>query len=300
MARILATGSMALDTTRTPFKTATRVLGGAATFFAVSGAHFTGVSLLSIVGKDFPGKYLEMLGGRGIDLRGVQHGKGKSMFFDSTFSFDMYSRTANATELGVFKEFKPKVPSEYADIPYVYLGTMPPERQLEVLEQCTNRKFALMDTIEFYIKNFKPRVWKTIAEVDGMVLNDIEARMLCRQTSLFKCARQIMKSGPKLVVIKKGENGSILFYEDTVFPLAAYPLENVVDPTGAGDAFAGGFFGHIARSGKVSMPVLKEAMAYGNIMGSYAIEDFSVNKLVAISPKLVQERFEKYKRMASF
>ncbi|MFH1106985.1 MAG: PfkB family carbohydrate kinase [Candidatus Micrarchaeota archaeon] len=296
---ILGIGSIALDTTRTPFKTVERTLGGAATFFSLSASHFTDVAIMGAVGRDFPEQHLRLLQGRGIDIRGVQKLKGKSMFFDSEYSYDLYARKVHATELNVYLDYSPEVPDELRSPDYLYLGTLEPEKQLEVIRGCERPKFILMDTIEFYIETQRDKLHKTISEVDGMLLNDIEARMLCRQANLFKCARQIHDWGPQVVVIKKGENGSILFKDDVVLPLPAFPMPNVVDPTGAGDSFAGGFFGHVARSGKTDEKTLKEAVAYGTIMGAFAIEDFGVHRLVNIKQKDIDARFSAYRRLLS-
>lgn len=300
MAEILCTGSVALDTTRTPFKVAKRVLGGSATYFSLAASHFCSVAVLGTVGKDFPKQHWKQFGKMGVDTSGIQRRAGKTMFFDSSFSYDMYARKANKLELNVYSDFNPKIPVHLLSSPYLYLGTLAPEKQLSVLREASSPKFVLMDTIEHYIETQREKVWKVISEVDAMVLNDVEARMLCKTTNLFQCARKIQTAGAGTVIIKKGENGSVLFHEDLVFPLSAYPLETVVDPTGAGDAFAGGFFGHIARKKKVSEGSLKEAMAYGNIMGSYAIEAFSVGKLVAISGKQIEERFRGFRKLLHF
>ncbi|MBU1197189.1 sugar kinase [Candidatus Micrarchaeota archaeon] len=291
---ILGTGSIALDTTRTPFKTMKRVLGGAATYFSLSASHFCPVALIGVVGKDFPQAHWKLLESRHIDLQGVQRVKGKTMFFDSEFSYDYYARKTHATELNVYAHFDPVVPDSLRKTPFLYLGTLEPAKQLKMLENCRPR-FALMDTIEFYIETQKPALRKVMAKVDGMVLNDIEARMLCKSPNLFECASTIQEWGPELVVIKKGENGSILFYKDFVFPLPAFPLSSVVDPTGAGDSFGGGFFGHLARSNKVEEKTLKEALAYGTIMGSFCVQDFSVNGLVSIASEDVEARFNHYR-----
>jgi cytidine kinase len=298
---ILATGTIALDTTRTPFKTQERVLGGSVSYFSLAARHFAPVSVVAAIGNDFPEKYYELLSNSGVNLEGVQkHSDKKTFFFDSTFSFDMYSRTANATELNVYEHFEPKIPEKAKSSEFVYLGTIPPETQLRVLKEFSNTKFTMMDTIEYYIQHSKAALEKTIAEVDGIVLNDIEARMLCNTPNLFKAAKILHEMGPKVVIIKKGEHGSILFYKHHIFPIAAYPMEISVDPTGAGDSFAGGFMGHLARSGKLTLKTLKQAMAYGNLMGSFCIEDFSVNKLVSITPSDIEQRMKEYRKLMRF
>ncbi|MEK6954622.1 MAG: PfkB family carbohydrate kinase [Candidatus Micrarchaeota archaeon] len=298
---ILATGTVALDTTRTPFKTAQRVLGGSASYFSLAARFFSPVAIVGAVGHDFPPAYWDLLEKAGVNLQGLQkHPAQKTFFFDSTFSFDMYTRTANATELNVYENFEPKIPDDLKSSEYVYLGTSPPEKQLKVLREFSNPKFSVLDTIEFYIQNSKAALEKTISEVDGIVLNDIEARMLCNTPNIIKAAKHLSNLGPKVVIIKKGEHGSILFYKDVIFPLAAFPLESSIDPTGAGDSFSGGFMGHIARKGKLTLKTLKEAVAYGNLMGSFAIEDFSVDRLVSLTLDEIEKRMKEYRKLTRF
>ncbi|MFH1750994.1 MAG: PfkB family carbohydrate kinase, partial [Candidatus Micrarchaeota archaeon] len=226
---ILATGTVALDTTRTPFKTVERVLGGSASYFSLAARFFSQVAIVGAVGHDFPHNYWELLEKAGINLAGVQkHPLQKSFFFDSTFSFDMYTRTANVTELNVYENFEPNIPDDLKSSEYVYLGTSPPEKQLKVLKEFSNPEFSMLDTIEYYIQHSKAALEKTISEVDGIVLNDIEARMLCNTPNIIKAAKHLSDLGPKVVIIKKGEHGSILFYKDVIFPLAAFPLESSI------------------------------------------------------------------------
>ncbi len=298
---ILATGTVALDTTRTPFKTVERVLGGSASFFSLSARFFSEVSIVAAVGNDFPASYWQSLENSGVNLLGLQKIKDeKTFFFDSTFSFDMYSRIANKTELNVVETFTPHIPDSLKQSEYIYLGTLTPEKQLAVLREFSNPKFTMMDTIEFYIQHSKSALEKTISHVNGIVLNDIEARMLCNTPNLMKAAKALGKMGPEVVIIKKGEHGSILFYKDAVFPIPAYPLENVIDPTGAGDSFSGGFLGHIASKGKLSLENLKTAMAYGNLMGSFCVEDFSVSRLLSLKEQEIEKRMEKYRELTRF
>lgn len=297
---ILAIGSIALDTTRTPFKTVERTLGGAATYFSLSASHFTDVAIMGAVGNDFPQHHLDLLHRHKIDTAGVRKLHGKTMFFDSEYSYDLYARKVRATGLNVYLDYTPAVPDGLKSPDYLYLGTLEPEKQLKVIRGCSRPKFILMDTIELYIETQREKLHKTISEVDGIVLNDIEARMLCKQANLFKCAKQLHEWGPQLVVIKKGENGSILFKDDFVLPFPAFPLPDAVDPTGAGDAYAGGFFGHLARcGGRLDEKTLKEALAYGGIMGAFAIEDFGVHRLTSITKEDIEERFQRYKKLLS-
>jgi len=300
---IAATGSVALDTTRTPSGTAERVLGGAASYFAYSASFFSPVGLVSAVGEDFPKSYWEVLERKGINLEGVQRVAGaKSLFFDSTFDLDFHHRTANATELNILSQFHPVVPKSLQHAEVIYLGTMEPAKQLAFLEQFPNRKLAFMDTIDFFIENQTNELWRTIKAVHGMIINDVELGKLTGTSNLVRGAFNLMDHGPSFVLVKKGEHGSILFSRaHGIIPFPAYPLENVVDPTGAGDSFGGGFVGYLAsKKGKITERTLKEALVYANVMGSFACEDFSLNRLVNLSREQVEERFDHYKRMLLF
>ncbi|MBI5227941.1 sugar kinase [Candidatus Micrarchaeota archaeon] len=296
MPSITCSGSIALDTTRTPFKTAEMVLGGAASYFSLSSSFFAPTSIVSVVGGDFPDKYWQILAKK-ANIESVQRKEeGKTFHFDSTFSFDLYHRQANKTELNVLGEFEPKLGSEAAKSEFLYLATMPPQKQMEVMVQAKNKKLVFMDTIEFYIKTELPKVQQVITMVDGVVLNDAEARMLTNESNLVKCGKKIEALGPKIVIIKKGEHGSLLFFKGKVIPFPAFPLEVVVDPTGAGDAFAGGLVGSLAKQNATnpSLEQLKVAMGYANVCGSLAVEDFSVDKLVSTNNAEIEKRFRDY------
>lgn len=297
MTSILCSGSIALDTTRTPFKTVENVLGGSASFFSLSSSFFAETYACAVVGKDFPEEYWQLLSKR-IDLSSVERKDGKTFHFDSTFSFDLYHRHANKTELNVLGEFEPKLSEDAKKSEIVFLASMQPSAQLKILEQTPDRKLAFMDTIEFFIKNEKDNILEVMKKVDGVVLNDVEARMIGEDANLIKCGKKIHALGPKIVIIKKGEHGSLLFHDNKVIPFPAFPLEVIVDPTGAGDSFAGGFLGALARNWKPDTELktrdFKTAMAYANVMGSLAVEDFSVNKLANATEKEVEKRFNEY------
>ncbi len=296
MSSITCSGSIALDTTRTPFKTVEMVLGGAASYFSLAASFFAPTNIVSVVGGDFPSKFWDILAKR-ANVDSIQKkSDGKTFHFDSTFSFDLYHRTANKTELNVLGEFEPSLGIEAAKSEFLYLATMPPEKQIDVMNQAKNKKLVFMDTIEFYIKTELEKVKKVISMVDGVVLNDAEARMLTNESNLVKCGKAIEKLGPKIVIIKKGEHGSLLFYNSKVIPFPAFPLEVVVDPTGAGDAFAGGLLGSLAKQNATNptLAQLKIAMGYANVMGSLAVEDFSVDKVVSTSDMEIEKRFKEY------
>ncbi len=296
---IVCTGSIALDTTRTPFAVFERQLGGAGAFFSYSASFFTDAKLVGAVGDDFPKEHAEALSARGVDLSGVVRG-GKTFFLDWNYGHDLQARTYNALELNCLENFEPVVPDAWKKAPFVYLGTTFPSQQLSLLKQMDAPVFSLMDTIEYYIDTDRDNLDAAIAAVDGVLMNEIEARKYADTPNLVKAAKFILDKGPKLVLIKKGEHGCILFTKDFILPSPAMPLENVVDPTGAGDCFAGGFLGHLARTNRFDLQTYKEAMAYGHVMGSLAVEDFGFKRLFATNRLEIDERYALYRRMVSF
>lgn len=295
-------GTVALDTTRTPFRTETRILGGAATFASISSSKFTQTSIVGVVGSDMPAGHIGVIMSKGIDTKGIVTVQGgKTFHYDSTFEYDLSNRTTNKTELGVVAGFDPSVPAEYAKSEYVYIANNDPKQNIKILRHFQNPKLVVCDTMEFWINGSRDDVVKMIGMADGMVINDNEARLLCREANLAKCAKKIMSWGSKFAIIKKGEHGAVLFTnEGLVFPAAAFFLDEIVDPTGAGDSFAGGFLGHIARKNKSDFATMKEAVIYGNVMGSFAVEDFGVKRLLSVTKDHVEERYRKYCNLVQF
>jgi cytidine kinase len=295
-------GTVALDTTRTPFRTETRILGGAATFASMSSSMFAPTSIAAAVGSDMPSEHIRALSSKGIDTKGIIIIQGSKTFhYDSSFDYDLSNRTTNKTELGVIAGFDPVIPEEYIKSDYVYLANNDPKQNIKILRYFQNPKLVVCDTIEFWINGSRDDVVKMIEMTDGVVINDNEARLLCKEANLAKCAKKIMSWGSKFVIIKKGENGAILFTkEGLVFPAAAFFLDEIVDPTGAGDSFAGGFLGHIARKGVMDFATMKEAVIYGNVMGSFAVEDFGIKRLLLITKDDVEERYGKYCNLVQF
>ena len=293
-------GTIALDTTRTPFAIQSKILGGAATFASLSSSFFTQTSIIGIVGSDFPAEYRKILDKR-MDTRGiVRNDNGRCFHYDSTFDYDLSHRTTNKTELNVIADFNPAPPSEYLDTDYLYLANNDPVQNMKLLEHFSNPKLTVCDTIEYWILYRRDEVIKMMRQVNGVIINQEEARLLCKEHNLIKCAKYIMSLGPEFTVIKKGENGALLFFEDLIFPAPAYPLDVVVDPTGAGDSFAGGFMGYIAQQKKKTTNVMKEAVIYGNVMGAFAVQDFGVSALLSLSKSDIQSRYEQYRSMISF
>jgi cytidine kinase len=295
-------GTVALDTTRTPFRTETRILGGAATFASVSSIMFAPTSIVAVVGSDMPTEHIMSLSLKGVDTKGIVIMRGgKTFHYDSSFDYDLSNRTTNKTELGVIAGFDPIIPEEYIKSDYVYLANNDPKQNMKILQHFQKPRLVVCDTIEFWINGSRDDVVKMIEMTDGVVINDNEARLLCKEANLAKCAKKIMSWGSKFAIIKKGENGAILFSKDgLVFPAAAFFLDEIVDPTGAGDSFAGGFLGHIARKGMMDFATMKEAVTYGNVMGSFAVEDFGIKRLLSITKDDVEDRYKKYCRLVQF
>ena len=293
-------GTIALDTTRTPFRNEIKIMGGAATFASLSSSFYTRTCIVGVTGSDFPSHYREILDNR-LDTRGiVTNLQDKTFHYDSTFDYDLSHRTTNKTELNVIAHFEPTVPNDYKQSKYIYLANNDPIQNIKLLEFFPTSKLTVCDTIEYWILNKRDEVIKMMSKVNGVVINDEEARLLCKTANLIKCAKMIMSWGPQFTIIKKGENGSLLFMDDYIFPAAAYPMEEIVDPTGAGDAFAGGFIGYLAQQDNLEIKTFKEAVVHGNVMGAFAVEDFGVKRLLAITKEDIQKRFELYRKTVEF
>jgi sugar/nucleoside kinase (ribokinase family) len=296
-------GSIALDTTRTPFQTRERILGGAATYASLSGSFFVPSSLIGIVGYDFPESYQTLLEKK-VNTKGlIKHGEKKTFFYDSSFDYDLSHRTTNKTDLNVIEDFEPMVPQDYADSKFVYLANNDPDQNLKILKKFNHPELVICDTIEYWIREKKNSVVSMMAKTHGVIINDQEARLLCSLSNLVKCGKQILSWGPKFAIIKKGEHGVLFFCNDDVFPIPGYPLEDIVDPTGAGDSFAGGFIGYLISKYQKNfldkIDLIKESIMFGNIMGTFAIEDFGINRLVNIDMADIMTRYKKYRSLLS-
>lgn len=292
-------GTVALDTTRTPFHTVERTLGGTATFASIAASNYVPTSIVGIVGNDFPASYMEILKNR-LDIRGLSISEtDKTFHYDSSFGYDLYKRTTNKTELNVISNYQSTVPTAFVDSEYVYLANNDPVQNMNLLNQVSHPKLVICDTMDFWILNKRDDVIKMINKVDGIILNESEARLLFKENSILKCARLIVSNGPSFALINKGENGSLLFYENEFYPIPGYPTETIKDPTGAGDSFGGAFIGYLCTQGQINSKSLKNAMIHGNIMGSFAIEDYGIQRLVNIGNKDIKQRYEKYKEILS-
>ncbi|MFI5230132.1 MAG: PfkB family carbohydrate kinase [Gemmatimonadales bacterium] len=298
---VLVVGSVALDSVETPFGKAENVLGGSGTFFSASASHLAPVQLVGVIGDDYPIAALERaFAGRPIDLAGLERADGASFRWRGRYRHDLNSAETLETHLGVFSNFRPKIPEQFRRAPFVFLGNIDPRLQLEVLTQVEKPTLVACDTMNFWIESRRPDVLALLEQVDLITLNDAEARQLTEEFNIVRAARWIMARGPKHVVIKKGEHGAFMFTKSSVFFAPAYPLESVFDPTGAGDSFAGGFMGYLARSGDLSDANLRRAVVYGSAMGSFAVEKFSVERLLEITPNDIARRVEEIHRLVSF
>jgi sugar/nucleoside kinase (ribokinase family) len=290
-------GTIALDTTRTPHATHEKILGGAATFASLSASNYVTTSVVGVVGTDFPPKYRELLDSK-LDTRGiVKRMDTKTFHFDSSFDLDLAHRTTNLTELNAISGYEPQIPDRYVDSEYLYLANNDPEQNLKVLDLFSGPKLTVCDTIDYWILHKKDIVLKMMSRVDGVVINEQEARLLCNETSILKCGNLLASLGPKFVVIKRGDSGAILFHEKDIYPIAAFPTLTIKDPTGAGDSFAGALVGYLSKNKKFTSGELKRAVVHGNVMGSFAIEEFGVMRLLNLSKKEILGRYSKYTRI---
>ncbi len=297
---LLVVGSVALDSVETPFGSVEEALGGSAVFFGLAGAILHPVQMVGVVGTDYPMDRLRALTARGIDLEGVAVMEGESFRWGGKYGFDLSSRETLFTRLGVFANFKPSIPEKFRDASYVFLGNIDPELQLDVLDQVRKPRFVAADTMNFWINGKRPTLMKLLERVDCLLVNDSEIRELTGDWHIHRAARWILERGPKYVVIKKGEHGAVLVGGGQIFYVPAFPLEDVFDPTGAGDAFAGGFMGHIARTGNITPPNLRLAMVYGSAMGAFAVERFSVQRFEEIDRAMVLERVKAQRELVHF
>jgi len=300
---LIVVGSMAFDAIETPFGKSDRIVGGAATYIAWSASNFTRpVKQISVVGGDFPKEEMKMLEARGVSMEAVQvREHEKSFFWSGRYHLDMNSRDTLETQLNVLASFRPVVPDSYQDCEFLMLGNLAPSVQMSVISQLKNKpRLVVLDTMNFWMETTMPDLERVLRKVDVLLLNDAEARQLSAQYSLVAAARTIMEMGPKYIVIKKGEHGALLFYDDKVFFAPALPLEVVFDPTGAGDTFAGGFIGHIARTKDTSFENMKSAIIVGSAMASFCVEKFGTARLKELTRADIDQRIQQFKELTKF
>jgi sugar/nucleoside kinase (ribokinase family) len=298
--QVLVVGSVALDSVETPFGKADDVLGGSGTYFASSASHFAPVQLVGVVGDDYPLDLLQPLVERGVDLAGLEKVSGSSFRWRGRYRHDLNAAETLETHLGVFSNFRPNIPDQFREAPFVFLANIDPRLQLQVLEQVKKPRLVACDTMNFWIESRRPELVELLGHVDLITLNDGEARQLTEHTNLVQAARWILDKGPKHVLIKKGEHGAFMFTRDSVFFAPAYPLESVFDPTGAGDSFAGGFIGSLAASGDLSDASMRRAVVVGSAMGSFAVEKFSNGRLLDVTRADIDARVQEFRQLVAF
>ena len=303
---LVVIGSVAYDAVATPHGSRERMLGGACTYIALSASYFTPTSIVAVVGTDFAEEDRALLAEKNVNLEGVEQVEGKTFFWSGVYSEDMNDRTTLQTDLNVFADFDPKLPASYTEEPYLFLGNIQPALQRGVQEQMKKPRFIGGDTMNFWINQTHDQLLETIKGWDFLLINDAEARMLVKEHNLKKAAAKILDLGPNTLIIKRGEFGAMLFRKDTFFAVPGYLLDQVFDPTGAGDCFAGGFVGYLAergfdlRGGNFDVSELHRAVVYGSVMGSFCCEEFGVDRFRTLTRKDIDGRFEEFRQFTNF
>jgi sugar/nucleoside kinase (ribokinase family) len=297
---VLVVGTVAFDSIETPFGSAERILGGSASYFALGASFFAPVRIVGVIGRDFPQDYLDLLTQRNIDIEGLQRADGDTFHWRGRYHEDINLRDTIELHLNVLAGFEPKLPESYRDAEYLFLGNIDPVMQMEVLRQIRRLKLVVLDTMDHWIRESQADLKQVLERVEILVVNDSEARLLSGYDNIVKAARAILKMGPKMVLIKRGEYGVLQFSDSSVFATPAYPLEEVFDPTGAGDSFAGGFLGQLARSGDHSQGGLRRAIVYGSVVASFTVEDFGVKRLTDVSLAEIEERYQRFVQLTDF
>jgi len=297
---LLVVGSVAFDSVKTPFGEAKEVLGGSATYFSTAASYFTEVKLVAVVGEDFPESHLEFLRKKGVDFEGLERRPGRTFRWRGEYGYQLNEAKTLDTQLNVFESFRPKLPASYRDASVVFLANIDPELQLDVLKQVKQPKLVACDTMNFWIEGKRDALIKTLGEVDILIINDGEARELAGEFNLVKVAKKILSFGPKILIIKRGEYGALMFNGKTIFAAPALPLENVFDPTGAGDSFAGGFMGYLSQNGAMDEAALRQAVIYGSVMASFNVEAFSLDRMRSLTQEEINARYREFKALTSF
>ena len=299
-ASILVVGSVAFDSVKTPFGQADEILGGSATHFSVAASYFAPVRLVGVVGQDFGNSHVEVFRKHKIDIDGLTRAEGRTFRWAGEYSFDLNDRKTLDTQLNVFETFDPVVPSNYRSSEYVFLGNIDPDLQHNVLQQIERPRLVACDTMNFWIEGKLEALKRTLANVDILLINDSEARELAGVANLVKAASKIMSMGPKILIVKRGEHGVLMFHGKSIFSAPAYPLEDVYDPTGAGDTFAGGFMGALAQAGEVNDRVFRRAIIFGSVMASFNVEKFGLDRVSELQRQEIDERFRQFKTLTHF
>src|SRR5262245_61764314 len=299
-ASILVVGSVAFDSLKTPFGEADEILGGSATYFSIAASYFAPVRVVAVVGSDFPDKHLEVFRKHQVDTTGLAQVQGKTFRWKGEYGYDLNEAKTLDTQLNVFETFNPVIPESYRSSEYVFLGNIDPELQLSVLQQIKRPRVVACDSMNFWIKGKLAAVKRTIRHVDILIINDAETRMLADDANLVRAASKVREMGPKTLIVKRGEYGVLMFNERSIFGAPAFPLEDVFDPTGAGDSFAGGFMGALAHAGDLNERVFRRCIIFGSVMASFDVEQFCLNRRTNLTRAEVCERFRQFKMLTHF
>jgi sugar/nucleoside kinase (ribokinase family) len=297
---LIIVGSVAFDTVQTPFGRREKIIGGSCTYCSLAASFFSPPRIVGVVGGDFPREMLEFFRSKGIDTAGLEVRRGKTFHWEGHYGFDPNQRETIRTELNVFQDFRPHLPASYRSAEKVFLANIDPDLQDDILAQVDHPSLVAMDTINLWIETKPEAIWRVLRKVNVFFANEEEVRMLTRETNLIKAAKRILASGPELVVTKKGEHGALIIHRRFVFGVLGHPCEEVVDPTGAGDSFAGGFLGYLDKTGSFTRPNIRKAAVYGSVLASFAIEDFGIERLRTLRLEEIEARFRQFRRLVSF
>ena len=298
---LLVVGSVALDDIDGPFGFHKNLLGGSASFFSIAASYFTDrVAVVGVVGHDFPQRHVELMRGRSVDVTGIERQAGETFHWVGKYTDDLASRESLETRLGVFADFQPRLSDRHREAELLFLGNIHPTLQLQVLEQAAGPGLVAADTMNFWIEGNPDDLASTLAKVDALLINDEEARLLAREHNLVQAAEKIRRMGPETLVIKRGDAGALLFVDDGVFFTPGYPLPDVRDVTGAGDTFAGGFMGYLAFAGNAGPETMRHAMVAGSVMASFSVQQFSLGGLVSLTPEMIEERAEAFRKLTHY
>lgn len=295
---VLVVGSMALDTVETPFRGVEEVLGGSASYFSLAATLFTDVKIVAVIGDDFPEKYMQLFKSKGIQLEGIKRAQGKTFRWHGRYGYDLKDPETIGTHLNVFEKFDPAIPEDYREADYVFLANINPELQMHVLKQVKKPKLVACDTMNYWIEKKPLELREVLSHVNILMINDSEARELAHEPGIMKAARTILNMGPQILIVKRGEYGALMFSKEGVFWAPSYPLEDVVDPTGAGDTFAGGFMGYVSSDDSFGSG-FKKAVVYGSVVASFTVEDFSVNRLTALHKEEIETRVAAFLKISN-
>jgi sugar/nucleoside kinase (ribokinase family) len=297
---ILVVGSVAFDSIKTPFGEVEEALGGSGTYFSTAASYFSDVKLVAVVGEDFPDEHIETLKGHGVDVSALQKVPGRTFRWKGYYEYDLNQAHTIDTELNVFSDFSPEIPEGHGDSPFLFLANIDPELQLKVLEQVRTPKLVACDTMNFWIESKLDALTELLKKVEILVINEGEARELTGESSLVKAAKKIMDMGPRTLIVKRGEYGALMFSSSFIFSAPAYPLEDIFDPTGAGDSFAGGFMGYLANTEDLSDENLRRAIIFGSVMASFNVEAFSLERLGSLKQEEIRARYREFKQLTHF